>query len=134
MAELKVVINDTKSGKSYQKVLSNNPYINNKVGDKVDGDALGLSGYELEIRGASDNAGFPIRKDVPGVGRKRIIITSGPGLRLKRAPDGMRVKKTIVSNFIDNQIAQVNVKVLKYGAQSVEDVLGIKKEEVKATA
>ncbi|MBI5391792.1 30S ribosomal protein S6e [Candidatus Woesearchaeota archaeon] len=135
MAECKVVINDTKSGKSYQKVLPDNPYINLKVGDKVNGDELGLTGYELEIRGASDNAGFPIRKDLPGVGRKQITLTKGPGLRLTKAEDGVRIKKTVVSNLINNQIVQVNVAVIKHGSQSVEDALGIKpKEEVKAVA
>ena len=36
MVETKFVINDTKTGKSYQKTLEENPYLNKKVGEKVE--------------------------------------------------------------------------------------------------
>ncbi len=132
MVECKVVINDVKAGKSYQKVLPDNIFLNKKVGEKISGEELGLEGYELEISGASDNAGFPVRKDLFGVGRKQLVLTAGPGLRLKNAEQGIRVKKTVTSNNIDQNIVQVNVKVLLYGQKSVIESLGIvSKEEVK---
>ena len=133
MAECKVVVNDVKVGKSYQKVLPENIFIGRKVGDKVTGDEIGLEGYELEIAGASDNAGFPIRKDLSGVGRKQLVLTEGPGLRLRNAEDGIRVKKTVTSNNIDQNIVQINLKVLSYGSKSVIESLGIvpKAEEAK---
>jgi len=132
MAETKVVVADVKVGKSYQKVMEENPFLNMKLGDKFSGADIGLEGYELEITGGSDNAGFPIRKDLPGVAKKRIIITGGPGLRLHKVPDGGRVKKTVHANHISDKIAQVNVKVLKYGSKSIPDAFGITpKEEEK---
>ncbi len=133
MAECKVVVNDVKSGKSYQKVLPENVFIGRKVGEKVAGEEIGLDGYELELSGASDNAGFPVRKDLPGVGRKQLVLTQGPGLRLRHAEEGIRVKKTVTSNNIDQNIVQINLKVLSYGSKSVTEALGIvPKEEAKA--
>ena len=133
MAECKLVINDVKVGKSYPKVLPENIFINKKLGEKVAGDEFGLDGYELEITGASDNAGFPARKDLPGVGRKRLVLTSGAGLRLRGAEKGIRVKKTVAPNLINQTTVQVNLKVVSYGSKSVPDSLGIvPKEEAKA--
>ena len=125
MAECKLVINDVKSGKSYPKVLPENIFLGRKVGEKLAGNEIGLEGYELEISGASDNAGFPVRKDLPGVGRKQLILTQGPGLRLKNAEKGIRVKKTVTSNNIDQNIVQVNLKVLSYGSKNLVEALGI---------
>jgi len=90
-----------------------------KIGDKIDGKALGYDGYELEITGGSDNSGFPMRKDVEGIARKRILIVSGVGLR-KKTRKGMRKRKTIAGNTISLKTAQINLKVIKYGKAKLE--------------
>ena len=130
MVELRVVINNPKTGKTYQKVLEDNPFINSKIGSKISGEQLGLTGYELEITGGSDIAGFPMRKDMNGTGRKKALLTKGPGIHLK--VKGMRKRKTVVANLITEEIAQINSKITKSGSKSIEDYLGIKpKEEIK---
>ncbi len=127
MAEYKVVINDVKSGKSYQKLVPDEAFHGKKIRDKVDGKVLGLHGYELEITGGSDNAGVPMRADVEGMGRRRILIGKSVGVR--DAPKGIRYRKTVSGNTISNRTVQVNVKVIKHGAKSIEESLGLKKEE-----
>lgn len=127
MAEYKVVINDVKSGRSYQKLVSDEAFHGKKIRDKVDGKALGLHGYELEITGGSDNAGVPMRQDVEGMGRRRILIGKSVGVR--KAPRGIRYRKTVSGNTISSRTVQVNVKVIKHGAKSIEESLGLKKEE-----
>ncbi len=129
MAEYKVVINDVKSGKSYQKLVSDEAFHGKKIRDKVDGKALGLHGYELEITGGSDNAGVPMRADVEGIGRRRILIGKSVGVR--KAPRGIRYRKTVSGNTIGNRTVQVNIKVIKHGAKSIEESFGLKKEEAK---
>ena len=130
MVELRVVINNPKTGKTYQKVLEDNPFINSKIGSKISGEQLGLTGYELEITGGSDIAGFPMRKDMNGTGRKKALLTKGPGIHLKVR--GMRKRKTVVANLITEETAQINSKITKSGSKSIEDYLGIKpKEEIK---
>ncbi len=131
MAEIKFVVSDPKTGKSYQKTLEENPYINKKVGDKVAGAEIGLEGYELQIKGGSDKSGCPIRYDMPGFGKKKVLLASGPCvIGLKK---GKRIKKSVVGNLINQDIVQVNLKVLTSGYQKLEEAF-TKKEEIKAAA
>ena len=48
---------------------------------------------DLEITGGSDNDGFPMRKDVEGSARKKIILTGAPGFHPKT--DGLRKRKSV---------------------------------------
>lgn len=140
MTELKVVVSNPKTGKTYQKVLPENPYVNMKVKDKIQGDDLGLEGYELEITGGSDISGCPIRADLLGIGKKKILLTKGPCIKIPRASRGLRLKKTVVANTITVQIVQLNTKVLKEGSKSIEEAWNVQpkveegKQEQKAAA
>ena len=129
MVEVKFVVNDPKSGKTYQKTLEDNPFVNKKVGDQVSGSDIGLEGYELQIRGGSDKSGCPIRKDMPGFGKKKALLSSGPCVHIN--VKGLRKKKTVVGNIINADIVQLNMKVTNYGSKSLEEVFP-KKEEAKA--
>jgi small subunit ribosomal protein S6e len=84
------------------------------LGDEVDGEALGFDGGTFEITGGSDRAGFPMRKDTPGIGRHKVLIKSGTGLRKNRK--GRRVRRTVAGNTIYDETAQVNLKVLEEGS------------------
>jgi small subunit ribosomal protein S6e len=128
MAEFKLVIG-TKDGKCVQKEVKETDadiFLNKKIGDKISGDACGLAGYEFEITGGSDHCGFPMRRDVSGLGRKRILAVAGIGLlnkkkkrgrdqKGKRTMKGMRSRKTVCGNTIHANTAQINLKVLKEG-------------------
>lgn len=120
MAEFKLVLG-LKDGKSVQRVLQEpdaNALIGKKIGDKVSGDKIGLAGYELVISGGSDYCGFPMRKDLPGSGRKKILITRGVGMRKKGK--GLRKRVTVCGNTIHDKISQVNLKVVKQGKAKLE--------------
>lgn len=135
MAELKIVVND-KSGKSYQKVLAEqDTLVGRKLGDKINGNLLGLTDYELEITGGSDHCGFPMRKDLDSI-RKKILAVSGIGV--KKKDKGIRQRKTVAGNTITEKITQVNLKVLTTGKKKLEEIFGTKeatseKEEKKKT-
>jgi small subunit ribosomal protein S6e len=130
MVEFKAVINDVKSGKSYQVSVSGhhaNSLIGRKIGEVVDGIFVGLPGYKLMITGGSDKDGFPMRKDLPGPRRARILLSKGIGFRTTEK--GRRAKKTVRGNTISPETIQVNMKVKTQGSKSIEDL--IKKEETK---
>ncbi|MFQ5647796.1 MAG: 30S ribosomal protein S6e [Candidatus Aenigmatarchaeota archaeon] len=129
MANFKLVISDSKARKAYQKELEQaaSGLLGKKIGDKVSCDHIGLSGYEIEITGGSDRQGFPMRADVEGTGRKKIILALGPGFHPKRK--GQRRRKSIRGNTISADIVQVNAKVVKQGAKPIEQLLGKPKEE-----
>jgi len=118
------IVMGTKDGKSYQKELSEDEskfFAGKVVKDKVKGDDFGFAGYEFLITGGSDNAGFPLRWDMPGHGRKQLLAVQGVGLRKTRK--GMRRRKTVAGNTIGEQTAQINLKVVKAGAKSVQDIM-----------
>jgi small subunit ribosomal protein S6e len=116
MVELKIVMG-TKDGKSHQRELKSpesDTLLGKKIGDKISGDSLGLSGYEFELSGGSDNAGFPMRRDVQGTQRKRIFTNKSLGTKINRA--GMKVRKSLAGNTVSENIAQINLKVTKEGS------------------
>jgi len=121
MAEFKVVIADTKSGKSKQLQLSSEnskALIGKKIKETFKGETIDLPGYELEITGGSDHAGFPMRPDVPGAGRKKILAGKSVGIRkLKNKSD--RIRKTVCGNTIHEKTAQINIKILKMGPKNI---------------
>ena len=126
--ELKLVINDTKTGKAYTKTLPDNHLIGKKIGEEVDGSLIGLSDYKLTITGGSDLAGFPMRIDINTSTRKKILDVKSIGLKaIKRK--GMKIRKTIHGNTVSEFIAQINLKVKSEGTQKLEDIFP-KKEAV----
>ena len=120
MAEFKVVLSDPKTGKSYQKELKDNSaefLIGKKIGEKIAGESMDLTGYEFEITGGSDKSGFPMRRDISGAVRAKILAVSGVGL--KKTEKGIRRRKTVFGNTVDTSIVQVNMKILKHGREKL---------------
>jgi len=140
MVEFKVVINDIKNGKSHQVQVSGhhaNSLIGKKIGDEVDGIFVQLPGYKLILTGGTDKTGFPMRKDFPGMGRRRLLLSKSKGFKSKE--EGLRRKKSIRGNTINQDIVQINMKVAKYSSKSIDKLIinekkdekEIKKEEKK---
>ncbi len=118
--EFKIVIADPKTGKCTQKAIADEgakSLIGKKIGENVKGEAFDMTGYEFEISGGSDNCGFPMRKGISGA-RKRILTGKGVGFRGGRR--GMKRRKTVCGETINNNIVQVNLKVTKQGAKKLE--------------
>src|SRR3989338_2195265 len=122
MAELRFVINDTKTGKSYQKALEDESLVGKRIGETIVGDFLGLEGYELQIRGGSDFAGFPMRNDIEGPIRKKALLGSGVGVKIDRK--GMKKRKTVCGNQVTIKTAQLNLSIKKYGPNPLDDIFG----------
>ncbi len=134
MADIKCVVNDPKTGKSYMKALTDNTSVSGrKIGDKVAGSAVDLPGYELQIRGGSDIAGFPMRQDLDMNTRKKLLVRKGD-VGIRKANRGTVYRKTVSGNTVSDITAQLNLKVIQHGSKSIEDLWGIKKEEKVAEA
>lgn len=130
MVEFKVVVNDTKNGKSYQVPVSGhhaNSLIGKKIGDEVDGIFISLPGYKLQITGGADKDGFAMRNDLPGMVRRRLLLSDGKGFH--EIEPGMRKKKSMRGNTIGQDIVQINMKVTKHSSKPIESLL---KTDVKA--
>jgi small subunit ribosomal protein S6e len=138
MVEFKVVVNDTKSGKAHKVQVSGhhaNSLIGKKIGDEVDGIFISLPGYKLEITGGTDKDGFAMRHDLPGMGRRRLLLSKGLGFNSKEK--GLRRKKSVRGNTINQDVVQINMKVVKYSNKPIDKVLVVEtkveddKKEVK---
>ncbi|MBD3313504.1 hypothetical protein GF345_03610 [Candidatus Woesearchaeota archaeon] len=131
--ELKIVISDPKTGKSVQRELKDDAALalkGKRIGDTFKGESIDFTGYEFKITGGSDYAGFPMRKDIPGAGRSKVLEVSGVGVNNKRkyrdkqlkglrTMKGMRQRKTVAGNTIYAKTAQVNVMITKAGKENL---------------
>ena len=130
MVEFKAVIADTKHGKTYNATVGGqhaNRLLGMKIGDEFDGLFVSLPGYKLRITGGSDKDGFPMRRDLPGQSRKKIVLSGGTGYHPDM--DGKRRRKFVRGNTISADIVQINMAVTSFGPRPIEDQL--KQEETK---
>ena len=122
MVDLRIVISDPKTGKSVQRIVKEEnvkQFHGLRLGDKVQGERLELSGYEFTLTGGSDDSGFPMRKDVQGTAKKQ-ILTIGPTVGIKRKlGSGQRIRKTVSGNTVGAQTAQLNLKIEKKGSEDI---------------
>src|SRR3989338_659594 len=129
MAQYKLCISDPKTGRTKQLEVKDNdakPFVGMKLKQQIKGESCGLPGYEFLISGGSDKAWFPMRSGIMGK-RKIILAYGGTGIRTKEW--GIKQRKTVCGSTINADIVQINLKILKAGAQKLfED----KKEEAKA--
>lgn len=98
------------------------------IGNKFNGDIIGLTGYELQITGGTDKDGFPMHPKVHGPGRKKVILAHPPGFHPKIK--GQRRRKMVRGNTISPDIVQINCKISKAGVKPIEELLP-KKEKVE---
>lgn len=124
-------IGDKKSKKTFHLEAEAESLMGMKIGESVKGESIKpeFAGFEFEITGASDKAGFPYKTDVEGVNLKRVLLKKG--FSMHRSGKGLRVRKTVRGNTISEETMQINLKVLKEGKRSVAQILG-KEEAPKA--
>jgi len=130
MVDFKVVVNDTKNGKSHQVQVSGhhaNSLIGKKIGDEVDGIFISLPGYKLQITGGTDKDGFAMRADLPGMSRRRILLSESKGFNA--IEKGMRKKKSVRGNTVNQDIVQINMKVIKHSSKPIEKLIQTEKKD-----
>ncbi|BCS91928.1 MAG: 30S ribosomal protein S6e [Metallosphaera javensis (ex Sakai et al. 2022)] len=86
----------------------------NLVGSKI-GDNFTLSvggiALKLAITGGSDNTGFPMRPDVQGAAKRRILLAGPPGFI--PSEDGERRRKVVRGNVISPENVQINCIIVR---------------------
>jgi small subunit ribosomal protein S6e len=118
---MKFVISDPKSGRAYSATSEQPMFIGKKMGEVVQLDALGLTGFEAKISGGSGNQGFPMHQSIVGTTVKKIFTSSGVGFKAKHKGEKKRV--SVRGNTIEKDIAQVNLVVTKNGSVLINEVL-----------
>ncbi len=62
-----------------------------------------------------------MRHDIPGSTRRRLLLSRGLGF--KPTERGKRKKKSVRGNTINQDIVQVNMKVMKPGAKPIDEII-----------
>ena len=109
MTNFKLTISDI-NGKSISKELKDvdaNPLLGLQLGNETDASVVGLTG-KLKLTGGSDKSGVPMRGDVHGAARKRVLLSRGVGLQ--DAESGQRKRKLVRGSTISEEVYQINCK------------------------
>ena len=109
-------------GKTWKVDVDSESLSGKSIGDKILGKDIKpeLDGYEFEITGASDMAGFPHSKEVEGLGLKRLLLKKGWGMHDNR--EGLRLRKTVRGKVISMSTSQINIIVVKAGAKKLQEI------------
>ncbi len=115
-------LNISDKGKAWKLELDNESLVGKSVGDKIHGHDIraDLEGYELEITGGSDLAGFPLAKNVEGIALKALLLKKGWGMRDTR--EGVRLRKTVRGKVISPAVTLINLNVVKHGKKHLAEI------------
>lgn len=126
MATFQVVVGDPDSGEAHGVEVDGqnaNRFLGRELGEEVDGSAVGLDGYTLEITGGSDAAGRPLRGDVGGPNLSEVLVAErSTGYRPDR--EGERRRVTVRGREISEEVVQINARVAARGDSSIDELLG----------
>lgn len=124
-----------KTGKTFHLESDSEYLVDKELHDKVSGNEIAenLNGYEFEITGASDEAGFPSLEIITGIGLKKVLLSYEKGMkkrpkkegkikRSKNRPKGLRLRKTARGRVISQDIVQINLKTLKEGNKKLSEI------------
>ena len=126
--------NVSHNGRTFKAETDNEAFIRMKIGDKFEGSMItgDLDGYQLEITGTSDVAGFPGIKGHVGQQLRKVLLTKDDLGMNQTRPGGLRLKKSIRGEEISEKTLQINTKVLKEGHKKFDEVCPAKPAKVKA--
>lgn len=130
MADFRLTVSDSKTAQAYQVTVTGaaaNKIIGKNIGETISGDIAGLSGYTLKLTGGTDKDGFPMRPDLPGPTRRKILVAGGVGFHPKH--DGERRRKSMRGKEISSDVTQINTVIVEYGQKPLEEIFP--KKEVK---
>ena len=135
-------INVAFKGKTFKVETEDEKLVGYSIGDKIKGEEFSedLTGYELEITGTSDKAGFTGMVDIDGPELHRVLLGYGKGMHMKpkgekktnKKPNGLRLRKTVRGKEISLFTIQINTKVLKEGSKKFDTLFEAPAEETPA--
>ena len=135
-------INLSHNGKTYKLETESEDLVGTSIGDKIDGKEFSadLEGYEIEITGTSDKAGFTGMSNINGPDLHKALLGYGKGMHKKpkgekkfnKKPKGLRLRKTVRGKEVSLFTVQINSKVLKEGSKKFDSLFETPAEEAPA--
>jgi len=109
-----LIISDPESGTSQKVELEDNrmgPLIGRRIGEVIDGTIADLAGHQLQLTGGTDKDGIPMRPDVHGSAKSRIILSGGVGYKPKKK--GERKRVVVRGNTVSVETTFLNLKIVE---------------------
>jgi small subunit ribosomal protein S6e len=129
-----LIVSDPSTGKSQKFEVEDarmKPVYGKKIGETVEGNFAGLQGFKLKITGGTDKDGVPMRPDVHGAAKNKIVLSGGVGFH--PPTDGARKRKVVRGNTVSNETKFLNLAVVEApkGAKPIENPPKAEKAEEK---
>jgi small subunit ribosomal protein S6e len=109
-----LIISDPETGTSQKVELEDNrmgPLVGRRIGEVIDGTVADLAGHQLQLTGGTDKDGIPMRPDVHGSAKSRIILSGGVGYKPKRK--GERKRVVVRGNTVSVDTTFLNFKIVE---------------------
>ena len=96
-----------------------------RIGQVIDGAVAGMQGYRIKLTGGTDKDGIPMRPDVHGGAKSRIILSGGVGY--KPRDKGEKKRKLVRGNTVSAETTFLNFSISE--APKAKKKKAAKKEE-----
>lgn len=109
-----LVVSDPKKGTSHRIELDDQqlrPLIGTRIGQVIDGTLADLQGFKIKLTGGTDKDGIPMRPDVHGSAKARIVLSDGVGYNPKR--NGERKRKVVRGNIVSVETTFLNFSIVE---------------------
>jgi len=123
-----LIVSDPAAGTSQRVEIDTarmGPLVGTRIGQTIEGTLAGMQGYKLKLTGGTDKDGIPMRPDVHGSAKARIVLSGGVGYTPKNR--GEQKRKVVRGNTVSQETTFLNFVV-------VEVPKARKKKEAKAEA
>ena len=109
-----LIIADPETGTNEKLVLEDArmaPLVGRRIGEIIDGTVAGLVGYKIQLTGGTDKDGIPMRPDVHGGVKARVVLSGGVGYKPKKK--GERKRVVVRGNTVTNDTTFLNFKIVE---------------------
>ncbi len=109
-----LIISDPETGTSQKVELEDNrmgPLVGRRIGEVIDGTVADLGGHKIQLTGGTDKDGIPMRPDVHGSAKSRIILSGGVGYKPKKKGERRRV--VVRGNTVSVETTFLNFKIVE---------------------
>jgi len=124
LAKFQLNLGNPETGKTYKTIIEGakaSILIGKRISEEIEGGLIGFPGYIFKVTGGSDKDGFPMRSNLEGPIRKRILSTKSPGFKI--AKKGEKQRKLVRGNTISDEIYQINMKIIEMGKKKIEELI-----------
>ncbi|MCW4049712.1 MAG: 30S ribosomal protein S6e [Candidatus Bathyarchaeota archaeon] len=109
-----LIVSDPSTGTSQRVEIEDSrlrPLIGTRIGQTIDGTLAEMQGYKLKFTGGTDKDGIPMRPDVHGSAKARIVLSGGVGYKPK--DKGIQKRKVVRGNTISAEITFLNFTIIE---------------------